>query len=484
MRLLLDSSSLRRLQLLEILASQDGWLLIENIAKQLDCSQRSIKSDIQFFEHYFKEDLFIKTSKKNGIQLITPDFFEQNTIYQEIIKENLNVQLLSLLYEEQLHTLTDYAAYLYTSLSSVTRSMKQIKEALKKFDLSIKTKPVALEGREEQIRFFYCVFFWELTGLNFSELDIPFIDEATAFVQQLTTSSQESFSTVIISKMIVWTAVCLDRIQKGYLLKEYAPIVPVSQSVKQLIDESEKLLSFSLPANEKEFFGFYFMNRFAFTDIQSIKAHSNLWETYTDIGRFLEQLTYQQEVQMSNKEYVNDKLFKHYIYKEAFKGPNDLFWNPTRKTLLHSVDVYASFIDQTLMTLDQWQQPWTKKMKEEPYSFLYTLAVSWKNLTQQIIEKEKKICVEVVSQFGVDHEYFISELLIHQFPNKLECYPLSEVKKLQKKVDMVITDMKIDPFLQKQTDHTVPVVSIEYAPNHRNWHHIRTVLEKVEKQQR
>ena len=58
------------------------------------------------------------------------------SIYQEILADNVNYQILECLYQEKLESIEDYAGNLFTSTSSIVRSIKQINLFLEEYNLT------------------------------------------------------------------------------------------------------------------------------------------------------------------------------------------------------------------------------------------------------------------------------------------------------------------------------------------------------------
>nr|WP_081884466.1 helix-turn-helix domain-containing protein [Carnobacterium alterfunditum] len=73
---------------------------------------------------------------KYGVKLILPAYFQMESVYQEILADNVNYQILECLYQEKLESIEDYAENLFTSTSSIVRSIKQINLFLEEYNLT------------------------------------------------------------------------------------------------------------------------------------------------------------------------------------------------------------------------------------------------------------------------------------------------------------------------------------------------------------
>jgi len=73
---------------------------------------------------------------KYGVKLILPAYFQMESIYQKILADNVNYQILECVYQEKLESIEDYAENLFTSTSSIVRSIKQINLFLEEYNLT------------------------------------------------------------------------------------------------------------------------------------------------------------------------------------------------------------------------------------------------------------------------------------------------------------------------------------------------------------
>ncbi|MGY3749787.1 HTH domain-containing protein [Vagococcus acidifermentans] len=64
MRELLDSSTQRRLSILETLNEHGGWISSNELAKRNSASLRTINSDVNYLKDHWYPHLLIETSKK------------------------------------------------------------------------------------------------------------------------------------------------------------------------------------------------------------------------------------------------------------------------------------------------------------------------------------------------------------------------------------------------------------------------------------
>lgn len=479
MRLLMDSSSLRRLELMELLNASDDWWTVEEIAQQLKCSVRSIKADIYYYNTFSHHDIKLVTSKHRGVKLILPTAFQMESLYQETLTENLNSQILECLYQEKMDSIEDYAECLFTSTSSIVRSIKQINLFLEKYNLIIQKNPMRIKGPEKQIRYFYGIFFWEKYGSKIEKIDYPNIDKVKYIIQGLEEKIDISLSPFKENKLSIWLLICLDRISKGYILQQYRAPIGANKIILESIGKFIKSLLFNIPKQEIEFMEFYFMNQYVTPEPQANQLTKELLVIFQQIGQFLTSFSEKFSFSLPNKEDVQRSIFHYIVYKREFQGRDFVLVNRTKNTLLNLDKIYRTFIESVVSELEGWRNvEWVTKVKENIAEFLYLLITQWKGLTAQLSQLQAKINVLIISQFGKAHELFLADSLKNYFPNKLECYSLSEKKFQSVEIEVVVTDTQVETVRKNIVDE-VPVIGIEYSPNERNWKIIQSILTEI-----
>lgn len=135
MEFLLSSSMHRRVALLNLLNSSNGWVTSERLADLIGCSQKTVMLDCQYLEDRWLDYLTIETSRKSGIHLILSPHHSIHDIYVEIIQESNAFTLLEALFFNPKQPAEYWEHELFLSHSSLYRLSNVITTSLKKRNL-------------------------------------------------------------------------------------------------------------------------------------------------------------------------------------------------------------------------------------------------------------------------------------------------------------------------------------------------------------
>lgn len=484
MRDLLDSSSLRRLKFIECMLEENRWWKTENIAAKLNCSESTVKSDINYFRLYFTNMFEFETSKQKGIRLIIFPSFQIDTFHQRIMSECLNVQFINLLFYDSFYTLEGFADELYTSVSSVKRCIEQAKIVLSKYGLTIQQKPIRITGHARQILFFYGVLFWEEYGTSFFNLDFSYKREAYELVESFKNEKKLSLSPTVMAKISLWITLLYERMSQGYHMnKEYKPLLVTSKEMGEFIYRELSLLPFEITSQDVQFISYFLESRYIYFKRETIESDQGLLNIYDNIETFLTILVEETTIPLKNKKVVQKRLFSHFLYKLEFEGLNYTLVERNKITVHNYEGLYDEFLETAVEILKQNEKTkWVEVVLEDTIDFLYILISTWENLTTEILKKQKKMNVLIASQLGYYHEKFIEELVHIRYPYKLNTFLLTE-ENYPSTIELIITDYGVEEF-KLQLENNIPVIGISYSSNNHSWEQLKDVIDQIYSEQR
>ncbi|WP_034549630.1 helix-turn-helix domain-containing protein [Carnobacterium funditum] len=475
---LLDAASFRRLQLIEILISDDTWRTIEKLSDNLKCSRRTLIADIQMINSHSEDNFFIKTSKQRGVKLFTSDLFHMEEIYKDLVESSLNFQIIKKVIELDVTTCEDLSELLYTSQSSINRNLKQINLFLAEYDLIIHSNPIKITGMEKQIRYFYSIFLSEYYSSNMNDFQHPLKNTANHFLEQLEREREAyPYSFLTHHRTLIWMTVCSDRVSKGHFIEDnYAIPEVINASIEQVLSRLVKQLPFEVPNREKTFMMYIFWNNHREFNIENLASDPVLQSAHKDVSSFIEKIKKETGYEIENQALLITNLIGYCFYHDFFKGPSNLLFSPERRLYGPSLKMFKEFIEIVSKTVKQYPQgSWVREVQLD--EFIFILILFWKSLVPQIISKKEKIQILVISYIGIHQELFISDMLQARFPTLVTCYAATEIASYHKDIQIVLTDHNVK-WMKQKMDFTKKVIGIETIPTKRDWKRIEEMIDK------
>ena len=122
MRNLLDTSTKRRLEIIEQLNLNSKWISSNDLAKKNNASLRTINSDIQYLKENAEDFFTIETSKKNGVRLKARPNSDISLIYNRVIKSSDAFNLLEKIFFNPNVLIENWDEEMFISESSLYRT--------------------------------------------------------------------------------------------------------------------------------------------------------------------------------------------------------------------------------------------------------------------------------------------------------------------------------------------------------------------------
>lgn len=184
---LLQGSEKRQIRLAELLIHTGEWMTLEELAHQLNCSERTLKYDFKNFQETFSD--FTIESSHHGVRLMFDNNKGLKNIYINIFDSSNAFKIIETIFFNETYSVTELAELLYISPSTLYRTIHQINESTQKYGFQIQTNPCKLTGKEEEIRFFYYQFFYEkytILTWPYQQINCDIIDDLLYFFMDLT----------------------------------------------------------------------------------------------------------------------------------------------------------------------------------------------------------------------------------------------------------------------------------------------------------
>ncbi len=163
---LLPETDQRRLGILHLLSRQIGCLTVEEIAKQIGASERTVQSDLNYMKIEWGSVLPIEVSQKSGVRLANHSSAALHAVTISLFQRSVAVQLLReiILYPDQ--ELEFYRSRLFVSRSTLIRVLPTINSQFAKTESCIHqmgTRFRLVSNNEQSLRKLLSEFYLELS---------------------------------------------------------------------------------------------------------------------------------------------------------------------------------------------------------------------------------------------------------------------------------------------------------------------------------
>ncbi|MBC1531186.1 HTH domain-containing protein [Listeria booriae] len=156
----------RYVNILKILSERSGWFSCHFLAKKLNCSEKTVRRNIQEMNSQFPINWFIQSEVRKGVQLQKPMNESIYPIYRRFFQNTITYQILEAIYYEKHHNVTEIAEDLFISVPVAYKLINMLEKNLATLQLSISKKPIKLVGDEENVRLFYYYIFSDIGDYN------------------------------------------------------------------------------------------------------------------------------------------------------------------------------------------------------------------------------------------------------------------------------------------------------------------------------
>lgn len=480
MKTFLTASSLKKVKLLEYLLESNTWCSTKELAEVMGVTEKSILNYLDEFEQLFKETnqkIQLFNDRNKNVQILKEEDFPIYPIYLKFYRASYNYKLIDFMFQNPHLRLTDYADSQFTSISTVSRYAKLLKQYFSRYRLDFLPYRLDLKGSEVNIRSFYYYFYWnstrEITNSWPFKADLKKIK---AYITNFEEVYGIELEPLQWKTFAYWMAITLER-------SSHAP-VQIELAKKKVVDNDPSFalmrkwhLIGKLPLKESEL---YFLYQVIYS-FGIIDGNSNYENSYTLAHQKSQTASYQAVVNLAKvvKEYFNFQLattdlelvFNFIAFHERsafFFGNTDVFFNRSYITELEAerpreCQIMNNFHQELLKNasesveklLSNWQQLFLNYYFVLDYYGLFVKqAVPIKILVKDDVHHTHRLWLmnKIRAYFG------------HSFTFEFFDYktPVSQV-------DLVISNFYVN------TGDT-PLILMKVLPTERNWRQLGGML--------
>lgn len=234
-----------KLILQSLLENKDHYITSKELASQLSCSDRTIRTYLKSLMDWKPDETGWKITAKQGYgyrlelqdkalyrNFIETEFFtEQNSAKTENIEDRYNYIFNKLLFEQEKLYCDDLAEELFVSRSTLSADFKKIRQDLAKYDLQIESKAnrgVYVKGSERNKRRFIMDYFFRDNFFqslhNYINIEVPgrqiSLEELTIIVLDECREGHLKLSDFVIQNLVIHIALSFKRIAEGFQISK------------------------------------------------------------------------------------------------------------------------------------------------------------------------------------------------------------------------------------------------------------------------
>lgn len=141
MKQLLNSSTYRRIQFVEFLDQLPSWCDVKEAARKIDCSAKTLLSDIDYINEFWGDYIYIEYSKFQGVRLNNITSNKMGNVYGLIYSESNEFQFVEKMLYESNQDADYWINELFMSEASFYRMVNALEDFLKRRGLQLERSP-------------------------------------------------------------------------------------------------------------------------------------------------------------------------------------------------------------------------------------------------------------------------------------------------------------------------------------------------------
>ncbi|WP_435029521.1 helix-turn-helix domain-containing protein [Levyella massiliensis] len=459
----------RLLDLITCFEVHDGELDINTAAEALDCPTTTLLMDILQANTTFSTIFQIK--RDNKIRLVYKNGNSYSDVFSMVMKQD---PICSLLEKVFFHSDLDVAAMtndLYVSPSTIYRWVEQFNSAVSgSYAVHLETHPLVLTGEEAEVRSFYTSFFKERYSLY--EWPFPAVSkkELSRFLNETLPMEYGKKFLHYYECFHIQLAVTLQRFSQGFRLPDENLMQNTrAQQMAKAINAKGIRSSFSFFPVEKEDDDVRFCQELLAPFVSDRDAES--FEVLLDlttrdplannlflyINKLIAYLCQEFPVELDNESALILALYNALMGTFGKTVSRSFLYSPYR-IYQESIRVkFPGVCNQILRIIRAQNELFDLSVDPDFLGYLfYVIWSTWENLSNQLIQKPRKIKVLVISKFSSFHALSLRSQILFYFGNIAEVSIPKESPIFLDAIDLSRYDLLVSNF--KIADSPIPTV--------------------------
>lgn len=423
MKTLINSSTYRRLQFVELLDQMPSWYDTKEIAQKIGCSVKTLLSDITFINEFWGRYVYIEYSKFQGVRLNNITSNKLSNIYNLVYSESVEFQFVEKMLSEANQDADYWINELFISEASFYRMVNTLEDFLKRRGLTLERAPFRITGPDERwVRFFYQQYFSEAYGVKKWPFTISH-EETICFIMRASTEFDVALDDREIQEAAFLFVVSLKRMHQGFYLPQ--------EVYDEEDDTIDKVLNYSTPLAENLVRNTDYnlsnkwyreISRTVFHEFYNWDNPQQMIRIQEKIETFLDTLsdTVQFPIIQEDRQKIIQTMMTWYVEYNFYPYRLDMLYDKHQKFAREIQSVYPIFSTLVKIYLADIEKKapelWTDIRLTNVY---YLLMKEWRHLSTQLENLRRKVSIIVVSDLGQRHAEMTQEFLLANYPNRI-----------------------------------------------------------------
>lgn len=407
-----------------------------------------------------------------------------------MLNNSKEYQLLETIFFNENRSLSDIADILYIGSATIYRMVNRINRILKEdYQFYIETNPCRIVGSEEQIRYFFYVYFFE----KYPTFEWPFpdIDEGAVnkFLKYILEILNEPVDFAYFNVFKVIVMVNYVRYKNGHYVEVdldhevIEGLMPNRKEHHHLYSHLEHLLKMNI---NEEFFEQIFAQYLqpglylSYEDFQErVEKDADLADDVEYMRHILDELSLKNELPFPNKELV---LYELYItslleYKEPQSGY--ILYDRNNFFAKDLANEFPYFYQQMYESMKKFRARIGKPLDDDGINFyIYSIFSRWENIVSALRRKLTKIKVIVVSDRHVSHAQMLKDFIKYEFNEQIVIDIFDGVELTPQIMSQLDYDLIVSAFPLKKMDD-LRYVYISNVPKFKDYTNIQKHLSEI-----
>lgn len=419
MRRLLKNTTQRRLAIIGVLRDLIGWQNPEMVADLLDCSMKTVLSDVEAINEHWGEHVGVEYSRTNGLRLNDALHNKTRQLARNLMEESEAFTFLERIFFQPNEDMDYWINELYISEATFYRMIKQIDKVLKEKGLVLERRPFRISAKNERwVRVFYVQLFLEKYGLNEWPFDIG-RERMINFIKNANRSFDIVYNDREILESSYLLAVIIVRTSQGFVLTEREKMnlnQALIDKILTLRSAADQIVQGTKYTVIEQWY--YEVANSLFCSCFITRFEPSCQITLKHLDSFLKELEHLYELTLSDERRKNilQKLVQLQAAYQVCPYPRSILFDSSAYFSRNAKQQYPHFtksVHQLLLRLERTLgDPWFSQFQ---FSVLTILFKEWEGLAHSLDVHSAKVQILVVSDSGKSHAEMIAELIKNRF---------------------------------------------------------------------